>query len=172
MSTLLLYFISISLLQMNCHNIVYDDSDLLSLYISYSSLPIEPSGLGVFARYNIPANEILCEYRGRVLYPKNFTEEDINQLSNKIASTISIEGTEYAIDGDSVCALINDCAWIIGRHYSPQELNYMEQNNIPLPPYPGYKYNTKFIKTKLGKIFIQSIEDIPKDSEVFYPYGL
>jgi hypothetical protein len=24
----------------------------------------------------------------------------------------------------------------------------------------------------LGKIFIQSTEDIPKDSEVFYPYGL
>ena len=47
------------------------DSDYLVIETKPTSLPhADEIGLGVFAKYNIPANEIICEYRGIVIDSK------------------------------------------------------------------------------------------------------
>jgi hypothetical protein len=148
--------------------IIYNNSDLLNIFVDLSSLPIEPSGLGVFAKIDIPPDEIICEYTGAVIDAKTITYDDI--LSEKVAYT-DYQGSEFGIDGNNVCAIINDCAWVVGSSYSKQDIDRIKIIK-EIPCYPGYKYNAKVYKTKIGKVFIKSAVFIPKDSEIFWSYGL
>jgi hypothetical protein len=133
-----------------------------------SSLPFEEVGQGVFTKVPVFKNEIICEYRGAVI------PSDIPFKSDYIYHTRTADGNLIHIVPDMnkpICAFINDCVKILGSNYSTAELNAIETTGGELPTYDGFKHNAFTMYTKLGKIFIVATEDIPADTEVFYPYG-
>lgn len=145
------------------------DSDFLFMKIEPSSLPFEGAGMGVFAKVEIAANEILCEYRGATI-PE---EQAFN--SNYLYSSKKITGEGFHIVPDMnkpICAIINDCALIVGNNYTNEELEAYEANDtLIMPTYPGYAYNARPMFTLMGKVFIISNEIIPAGAEIFYSYG-
>jgi hypothetical protein len=145
------------------------DSDFLFMHILPSILPFPQAGLGVFAKVDIPANEILCEYRGATI-PSNITF-----MSNYIYSSKTIHGEPFNIIPDMdkpICAYINDCVLIVGNSYSAEELDAYESNeSIDMPTYAGYEHNAAPMYTIMGKVFIISKVRIPAGSEIYYPYG-
>ncbi|CAM9831269.1 unnamed protein product [Ectocarpus fasciculatus] len=144
------------------------DSDYLHLDIRPTTLPF-PVGDGVFAKFDIPSGEILCEYRGPVImgstrYPsdKLFT---INLPEDGVMQP-------YHIIGEGICAHINDCADILGKQYTLEDIQELRYNeSASLPTYPGYSYNAHYLKTALGKVFIASVTDIKANTEIFFSYG-
>lgn len=71
-----------------------------------------------------------------------------------------------------ICAYFNDCVKILGSNYTAQELDKLEQKRGNLPTYDGFKHNSVALATDMGKIFVVATEDIPAQTEIFYPYGL
>lgn len=144
------------------------DSDFLYMEIKKSTLPFESVGMGVFAKINIPANELLCEYRGAVI-PANVSFRSDYTFS---ATTINGERINIIPDMDKpICAFINDCSLILGHNYTMSELKEMEANNSALPTYTGFSQNAGPIFTAMGKVFIASTKAIAAGEEIFYPYG-
>ena len=142
------------------------DSDYLYLYTAPSTLPIPNIGVGVFARYNIPPNTILCEYRGPVI------AAEITYRSDKIFEVAGLDGMGYKIIGTNICAYINDCA-MITHNYSRAELDniFIHPDYDAIPTYPSTSYNARFEQSFRGKIFIVSTREIAEGEEVFYSYG-
>lgn len=125
--------------------------------------------MGVFAKVEIAANEILCEYRGATIP----SDQPFN--SNYIYSSKKVTGEQFNIVPDMnkpICAIINDCALIVGNNYTTAELDAYESNDtLIMPTYPGYAYNARPMFTAMGKVFIISNEAIPAGAEIFYSYG-
>ena len=142
------------------------DSDYLYLYMTKSSIPIDV-GLGVFAKVDIPAGEIICEYRGPMI------DFDIPYSSDKKFRAGTREGRTYSILGNTICAMINDPVWVVNKTYTPEEIesfkNATTEDIIPL--YPGLTYNANYVATAMGKIFIYATAFIPANAEIFFPYG-
>lgn len=144
------------------------DSDFLYMEMKKSTLPFDSVGMGVFAKINIPANEILCEYRGAVIPSSVAFKSDYTFT----ATTSTGEMIHIIPDMDKpICAYINDCSLIIGHNYTLSELNAMEAANTNLPTYPGFSQNAAPIFTGMGKVFIASTRAIAAGEEIFYPYG-
>jgi hypothetical protein len=141
------------------------DSDYLFLDVKPSLLPFSEIGNGVFAMNDIPAGEILCEYRGPII------DDEIPFPSNKMYN-IFHDGKKKKILGDTICSLINDCAAIYGAKYSVEDIKRLkESEDDEMPPYDGYRYNAKGMVTTAGKVFIVSTEFIKAGSEIYYSYG-
>ena len=146
------------------------DSDYLHLDLRPTSLPF-PVGNGVFAKFDIPAGEILCEYRGPVI------SQSVSHLvqSDKLFNIELPENGDmktYFIMGKGICAYINDCANILGQRFTEADLDNLQLNeSAEISPYPGYEYNARYLRTALGKVFISSIKDIKANSEIFFSYG-
>ena len=156
------------------NNVVDDDidSDYLFLYVKQSTLPIENAGLGVFAKVDIPAGEIICEYRG-LIYKKENDNESKNAIgkSDKLFS-FSFDDIQYNINGNSICSLVNDAVQlVVDPPYTKEELrSYIEseyRNSIPIHDGDQYQYNAYYNETVMGKVFLMSLHDI----EIFYSYG-
>ena len=79
------------------------DSDYFLLNTAPSSIPAI-QGLGVFAKTNIPAEQIVCEYRGAILS----REEGIKVASDK-SVFMEFRDKKYVLVGEGICAMINDC---------------------------------------------------------------
>lgn len=145
------------------------DSDFLFMRIAKSTLPFEGAGVGVFAKVDIPAGEILCEYRGATI------PNDVQFESNYIYSSKKYTGEGFHIVPDMkkpICAYINDCVLITGSNYSTQELDEFENDeNKEMPTYPGYIHNAQPFYTAMGKVFVTSKTNISAGSEIFYKYG-
>ena len=143
------------------------DSDYIFLYIAKSSLPTEYAGNGVWAKFDLPANELLCEYRGPAIL------ESIEYESRNKFKTTAPDGTNLNIICDSICSVINDCANIVGNTYSEEDIlrfKTADREDI-IPTYDGFSYNAHFVKTALGKILLYSTIPIKADTEIFFPYG-
>ena len=144
------------------------DSDYLFLDIRPTTLPF-PVGNGVFAKFDIAAGEILCEYRGPVISGKTRYPSD-----KLFTINLPEDGMvyPYQIIGDNICAHINDCADILGKEYTLQDIHDLRHNeSASLPTYPGYSYNSHYVKTALGKVFIASLTNIKANTEIFFNYG-
>lgn len=175
MTFIKLYFLSAMCLHLSMgyeetaeDKILAVDSDFLYMEIKKSTLPFQSVGMGVFAKIDIPANEILCEYRGAVI------PVDVQFRSDYTFSATTITGDRINIIPDMdkpICAYINDCSLILGHNYTIAELDAMEANNSPLPTYPGFSQNAAPIFTAMGKVFIASTTSIRAGQEIFYPYG-
>ena len=140
------------------------DSDYLYLDIRPTSLPY-PVGNGIFAKYDIPSNEVQCELRGPVIT----TDASIN--SDKLFTT-TFNQIPVNIVVNTVCTYMNDCADILGRIYSRNEIELLKNTrSYYLPTYPGYSYNAAALITKLGKVFIMSQTEIKAGDEIFFAYG-
>lgn len=141
-------------------------SDFLTLYTANTSLPF-PMGIGVFTRFDTPANELLCEYRGPAI------GVDVDYQSDKKFLTSTPDGQQHNIIADGICGYINDCAWILESNYTREDIDRFKASDdeTVIPTYPGYRYNARFEKTRLGKILLYAAEEIPANSEIFYPYG-
>jgi hypothetical protein len=142
------------------------DSDFLFLYTNTSSLP-GIGGRGVFAKYDIPPDEIICEYRG----PAVSTSVAVD--SRKLYST-KVNGKTFRIIGNTICAFINDCAHIYGANYTVDMLAAMFQTEAgeeSIPTFPGYDYNARADHRPSGKIFIKSIRHIKAHEEICFSYG-
>jgi hypothetical protein len=146
--------------------LIASDSDFFFLYMAQSTLPVPGIGTGVFAKLDIPAGELICEYRGQI------GEPSFDPYSDKLVS-IRVEGNLLSISGNTICAYINDCAWIYNNSFTVADIDYFMrlQKEDSIPTYPGFEYNAIGIATKMGKIFIQSTKDIKAGSEICYPYG-
>eukprot|EP00519_Triparma_laevis_P008725 CAMPEP_0182498346 /NCGR_PEP_ID=MMETSP1321-20130603/6566_1 /TAXON_ID=91990 /ORGANISM="Bolidomonas sp., Strain RCC1657" /LENGTH=192 /DNA_ID=CAMNT_0024702387 /DNA_START=275 /DNA_END=852 /DNA_ORIENTATION=+ len=145
------------------------DSDKFSLYVAESSLPTEYAGNGVWAKFDLPVNELLCEYRGPAILESAAAEYG---SQNKFKTTAP-DGTNLNIICDSICSVINDCANIVGDTYSGEDLfrfKTADREDI-IPTYDGFSYNAHFVKTALGKILLYSTIPIKADTEIFFPYG-
>jgi hypothetical protein len=81
---------------------IVDDSDFLDLKVEKSS--IKGAGQGLFAKRDFEKNEIIAEYRGKIIssdncYHKNFIFEDKMVWVND----------KYSIIGTSIASFANDC---------------------------------------------------------------
>jgi hypothetical protein len=139
------------------------DSDYMLLRTGSTSLPFA-SGEGVFAKRDIPASTILCEYRGPVIL-KQYS----NQILDDKKLDIEIDGVDYIIVGNTLCAKINDCANILERKQVLDDLGN-EDMTVDFIPYEGYTYNS-VIYAHYGKMFIVSTKDIKAGEEIFSSYG-
>lgn len=145
------------------------DSDNLFLYVNQSSLPDESAGLGVFAKVDIPAGEILCEYRGPT--SKNGFA---TRPSDKLFSVTTMNEIEYVIDGNNICSVVNDAVLLSAEPpYTKDELRtYLASKyRNSIPTHPGFEYNAYYNETRMGKLFLVSLTDIKANSEIFYSYG-
>jgi hypothetical protein len=136
--------------------------------IKPSSLPIENAGMGVFAKMDIPAQEILCEYRGAII------SADIRYESDYLYSSKTSTNELISIVPDMdkpICAFINDCVVAAVDAYTDAELDAIETNQAELKVHPGFSHNSAALITKMGKVFVVSSEDIPKGQEIFFAYG-
>ncbi len=142
------------------------DSDYLALYQKQSSLPID-IGYGVFAKVDIPAGEIICEYRGPTI------DATTPHYSNKKFRTRVLQNPEQNIIGDTICSMINDCVLISGANYTMDDVETFKacDREDCIPTYPGFAYNAGYTHTALGKVFIYAKTPIPADTEIFFPYG-
>jgi hypothetical protein len=142
------------------------DSDYLFLEVRSSTLPIQGIGAGVFSKFDIPANEILCEYRGPII------PTSINYRNDKKFG-IEFNGELLSIVGESLCSKINDCVNIINYNYTQSEFELMLANpeQVKLPTYAGFKHNAAALRSKMGKIYAVSTDFIPAGSEIFFEYG-
>lgn len=154
------------------------DSDFLLLYIDDTSLPHSSIGRGVFAKYDIAANEIVCEYRGALVDAP--TREKMH--SDKVMQTSGPGGETLFLVGDGICALINDSACITIKNelgqfvvpYSDAEIDAFEVSPFldSIPTHPGFPYNARYdILNTTGKVFVRSLRHIAAGSEIFAPYG-
>lgn len=161
------------------------DSDHFYLKADTTTLP-NLNEWGLFARYDIPADQIICEYRGEIVYPEH---QDLNPDETRYFTTYLIEKegdepVEFSILGDTLCALINDAVHIFdtvdeetGQNtipYTAEELDAFEEsgNYEAIPTLPGFAYNANFTRSAIGKVFIVSTTFIPAGAEIFFPYGL
>ena len=71
---------------------------------------------------------------------------------------LSAAGSEYAILGDNICAIINDTSNVLGDPKFDENGDYL--------PYPGYSNNCEMVGN-FGKLFYVSIRDIKKGEELF-----
>ncbi len=156
------------------------ESDYLFLREGPSTLPLPggAAGRGVFAKFDIPAEQVICEYRGLVLDSK-FGALLPPPAHSKSFSTTTPDGRMWTILGDSICSRINDAANVVASSnasealYTAEQLDAFEQRPFidSIPTYPGYRYNARSLPSAAGKIFIVSLEHIPAGSEIFYAYG-
>ena len=144
-------------------DIVAIDSDYLLLREASSTLPF-PAGNGVFAKQDIPAGTIVCEYRGPVV-----EAEQATRLPSTKAMNIDLNGVDHTIIGNTICAMINDCANILGREII-LDSSGQEVKPETFAPYEGYSYNVNFL-SHLGKMFAVSSRDIKEGEELFASYG-
>ena len=152
------------------------DSDLLQIYIANSTLPGLFPGLGVFAKYDMIENEILCELRGVAVA---FELRD-HIHSDKLFITSTTDRVKWALRVDSLCGYANDAAYVLDivngvkvPPYTLKEIEEFESSEYrdSIPTYPGFEYNAKYIQQLNGKIFIVATRNINKDEEIFYSYG-
>ena len=47
----------------------------------------------------------------------------------------------------------------------------INNGSIEMKCFDNINYNTKYVKTFEGKVFVKSIIDINKDEEIFFSYG-
>jgi hypothetical protein len=69
-----------------------------------STLPFENIGFGVFAKHNIPAQSIICEHRGFIIYAKDMNKCPGNDKSHDMNGP---DGIKYKNLGNNICAYIN-----------------------------------------------------------------
>ena len=144
------------------------DSDYLNLVSKATTLP-GVTGDGVFARNDLSANEILCEYRGPVIADSANYESD-KRLSFEIIDPGTDSLQRYSIVGSNLCSLVNDIVDIDSAKYSLEQLREMKLNDTSFPVHQGFSYNAHKISTASGKVFVASSIDIPAGSEIFFPY--
>lgn len=148
------------------------DSDFLFLEIKKSILPPHvKSGLGVFAKFDIPVNEVLCEYRGAVV-PIN-AEFEYPDPDYIYASRTYTNDMVYVLPNKDklICAFINDCVNADPDAYTSSELEAVAAGKAALKTHPGYSHNAGTSYTKMGKILIMSATNISAGSEVYLDYG-
>lgn len=140
------------------------DSDYYFLEMRTSTLPAV-KGWGVFAKADIPAGEILCEYRGPIIKNEQFYQSD------KLYTISSVRNEMMKIVGNTLCAYINDCIDTSKLNYTKTDGNVVIHNHDPVPTFDNFPYNAGPMSTKLGKVFITSITNIPAGAEICYFYG-
>lgn len=154
-------------IKLNFTNSLTIDLDELNLFQSKSLLVSPYSGTGIFAKFNIPINTVLCEYRGETFL------SNASITSNKWSSLITVNGIEYKSIGTGFCSIINDPSDI--KPYTKDELmniiyNPMNTSEYTIPLMKGFSPNVA--RAGSGpKSFIVSIKDIDAGAELFYFYG-
>ena len=101
-------------------------------------------------KVDIPANVILCEYRGKVFS----LEEGLRVKSDK-SMLVQLENNTYILVGSGVCAMINDCRDI--SRYDGQ-------------CHAGFARNAR-AGAMHGKIFVMSLRHIAAGEEIFFDYN-
>jgi len=167
------------------HLILEQDSDYFYLYEDSTTLPFL-NEWGVFAKYDIPAGEIICEYRGQIVLPEHQIHfpDETRYFDTYLIEEAGGEEYDYTIVGNTICSLINDAVHVFSSvdsetgvgtiPYSTAELDAFEESDEfgILPTLPGFAYNANYTRTALGKVFIVSTRMIAAGEEIFYPYGL
>lgn len=146
-------------------------SDYLFLYTAPTTLPIWEAGVGVFAKIDIPANEIICEYRG-LAYSAD--SRVVGVPVNKLFHTkVKQDNSRFVIAGDTLCSLINDAVHVFGTTYSSSQIESFRTatRRDSIPTYSGFEYNARSVRVATGKVFIVSNRDIHVGEEIFFAYG-
>ena len=147
------------------------DSDYLVLYSDRSRLNdafVERDiGTGVFAKVDIPKDMILCEYRGPVILASEFHKfKDFDKAYN----ILGLDGRNYKILGDTLCAKINDCTAAMAKPYTLDEYRVINRT-VGVPCFDDFEYNAAPLSQANGKLFIVSKRKIKAGEEIFYPYS-
>ena len=160
------------------HDPVFEDSDDLLLYRNTSTLPIDV-GSGLFARYDLPANVILCEPRGPLIQTSHFIEatkkfrdrgESFPNPYDKALEINGPNGEELQMITTNICGYFNDCIHIVGKMFTLEEFIQFELRKKQLSCYEGFDYNAQALG--LGsKVFITTSRPILAGEEIFYPYS-
>mgnify|MGYP003385963013 FL=1 len=140
------------------------DSDYLQTFIGPSLLGV---GSGLFARFDIPVGEIICEYQGPTYkYGEHPT-------SDKLSHLYTVDGVHYVSVGVAPCSISNDAAHIFGRSYTVAE--YIEIYDSPrydsIPMLPGFSQNSAKIGEVNHKCFVIAVKEIPAGAEILYSFG-
>ena len=147
--TLLLILVFLACQLFDCELIPDDeditiiDSDYIFLETKSSSLPNKKDERGVFAKFDIPQDGIICEYRGPVLSFKDKVLVTVSTPGHQMFPVQGPDGLSYSIMGrDCVCAEINDCSSIASKQYTQDEILSLISNGES-NCFDGFGYNAK-----------------------------
>lgn len=161
------------------------DSDYLLLEERPSLVP--GAGQGVFAKFNMKAGDMICEYRGPVIKKYNKEGEEVKVDSSYVWFITDPEGDDAYIMGSNICAKINDCLHILNNNailnkdfldrwealydrYGPR----LEDGRMWLPEglqcVPETGHNVKVVEMG-SKVFLLAARDIVEGEELFVFYG-
>lgn len=120
-------------------------------------------------RYATPAGTILCDYRGLAI------PADVEEPSDKYSPYfVTAHNETWKYIGNTICAIVNDCVWIDDAPYSADDILYMLDVNTStysIPIKPGFSYNAYLTYLPEGRFLLISSQDIPENTEIFWPYG-
>lgn len=149
-------------------------SEYISLYEAPSLLPVANIGVGLFAKYDIPAGTMICEYRGDKTY---FYPTEIQ--SDKFSGLLNSRNRQWISIGVCPCACSNDAAHVVGRTYSRKEYsNILEDQFVgiltSMPTMPGFSYNSLrgTMYEDNVKSFIIAIKNISAGAEILNHFGI
>ena len=154
------------------------DSEYLFLYEGPSLLQsiVPDAGVGLFAKYFIPAGTAICEYRGETFpFPVNNTNPSV--ASDKLSAVMSARGRSWVAVGTCPCACSNDAAWVTRRVYSESELLNITRREASglfpaMPALPGFTYTALRAQRGGVKSLLHSTVDIPAGGEILNHFGL
>jgi hypothetical protein len=140
------------------------DSDYLSTFVGPSLLGV---GSGLFAKFDIPPGEIICEYQGPTY---RYGEHPV---SDKLSHLYTVDNQHYVSVGVAPCSISNDASNIAGRTYTAAEYQaiYDSPRYDSIPTLPGFSQNSAKIGEVNHKCFVIAIKEIPAGAEILYSFG-
>jgi hypothetical protein len=83
----------------------------------------------------------------------------------------ALDGQEYNILGNTVCAYINDCTMSMQHPFTLREWEEMNNSSqFGSSCFNGFSYNLKSIMHVGGKVFFVASANIDPGRELFIPY--
>jgi len=150
------------------------NSELLLLYAAPSTLGGDV-GRGLFARVDIPAGTILCEYRGLVMDASDPSVSEYSfsiasaEIGQKVITAIPSVDSDRFMQRYSLAMYINDCV-SLHDNYTENDIDNILSGEMELPLLHGCSYNA--VPQREGsKVFAVATVDIKRGEEIFFSYS-
>ncbi|KRX00067.1 hypothetical protein PPERSA_07264 [Pseudocohnilembus persalinus] len=144
------------------NTIIVEDSDYLDLEIKQSNIP--NSGDGLFVKKNFEKDEVISEYRGKIIDSK-YCNHAIYDYEDKMVWV----NEQYCIIGNNIASKANDIIDFNLKYYNTNIFKkWVEEQQFPT--LKNLSYNAEFYLVK-NKAFIKATRDIQNGEEVYLSYG-
>ncbi|AYV82446.1 MAG: SET domain protein [Hyperionvirus sp.] len=135
----------------------------VNAYVKISSIP--GIGLGLFAKVDIKAGQIIAEYKGKLIHPRTKNNTKGGVITFK-------DGYKLLCYVDDLASCTNDC--VDYPKFQRKLIASLESDEAFYKRYPGTNINAS-LDLKQDEMpyraFLVAYTDIPKDQEIFCHYG-